>query len=35
MCSANGTPLEDPEPFSDPTDAVLVIQAGQIVKDRR
>ncbi|MEV0023993.1 amidohydrolase family protein [Streptomyces atroolivaceus] len=31
----NGNPLEDPELFSDPTDAVLVIQAGQIVKDLR
>ncbi|GGT05076.1 MULTISPECIES: metal-dependent hydrolase family protein [Streptomyces] len=31
----NGDPLEDPELFSDPTNAVLVIQAGQIVKDLR
>ncbi|MFJ5225983.1 amidohydrolase family protein [Streptomyces sp. NPDC088400] len=31
----NGNPLEDPELFSDPTNAVLVIQAGQIVKDLR
>ncbi|MEV0352247.1 amidohydrolase family protein [Nonomuraea sp. NPDC050680] len=31
----NGNPLEDPELFSDPTSAVLVIQAGQIVKDLR
>ncbi|UPZ33882.1 amidohydrolase family protein [Streptomyces sp. LRE541] len=31
----NGNPLEDPELFSDPTNAVLAIQAGQIVKDLR
>jgi imidazolonepropionase-like amidohydrolase len=31
----NGNPLEDPELLSDPTNAVLVIQAGQIVKDLR
>ncbi|MFI8871364.1 amidohydrolase family protein [Streptomyces sp. NPDC053707] len=31
----NGNPLEDPELFSDPNNAVLVIQAGQIVKDLR
>ncbi|MFJ8713192.1 hypothetical protein ACIRD9_08345 [Streptomyces violaceus] len=31
----NGNPLEDPELFSDPINAVLVIQAGQIVKDLR
>ncbi|MFJ2349372.1 MULTISPECIES: metal-dependent hydrolase family protein [Streptomyces] len=31
----NGNPLEDPELFSDPTNAVLVIQAGRIVKDLR
>ncbi|WP_312888373.1 amidohydrolase family protein [Nonomuraea rhodomycinica] len=31
----NGDPLEDPEVFSDPTNAVLVNQAGQIVKDLR
>ncbi|MFE7811209.1 amidohydrolase family protein [Streptomyces sp. NPDC057433] len=31
----NGNPLEDPEPFSDPTNAVLVIQAGHIAKDLR
>ncbi|WP_254667987.1 amidohydrolase family protein [Streptomyces griseus] len=31
----SGNPLEDPELFSDPTNAVLVIQAGQIVKDLR
>ncbi len=31
----NGNPLEDPELFSDPTNAVLVIQAGQVVKDLR
>ncbi|MFD3612053.1 amidohydrolase family protein [Streptomyces atroolivaceus] len=31
----NGNPLENPELFSDPTNAVLVIQAGQIVKDLR
>ncbi|MBM7443067.1 amidohydrolase family protein [Streptomyces sp. HB132] len=31
----NGNPLEDPELFSDPTNAVLVIQAGRIVKDFR
>jgi imidazolonepropionase-like amidohydrolase len=31
----NGNPLEDPELFSDPTNAVLVIQAGKIVKDLR
>ncbi|MGW5698543.1 amidohydrolase family protein, partial [Streptomyces asiaticus] len=31
----NGNPLEDPELFADPTNAVLVIQAGQIVKDLR
>ncbi|MEU9188592.1 amidohydrolase family protein [Streptomyces sp. NPDC048484] len=31
----NGNPLEDPELFSDPTNAVLVMQAGQIVKDLR
>ncbi|MEU6033253.1 hypothetical protein ABZ825_40740 [Streptomyces tauricus] len=31
----NGNPLEDPELFPDPTNAVLVSQAGQIVKDLR
>lgn len=31
----NGNPLENPELFSDPTNAVLVIQAGKIVKDLR
>ncbi|MEV8410748.1 amidohydrolase family protein [Streptomyces niveus] len=31
----NGSPLEDPELFSDPAKAVLVIRAGQIVKDLR
>ncbi|WP_405499080.1 hypothetical protein OG501_01550 [Streptomyces niveus] len=31
----NGNPLEDPELFSDPTKAVLVLRAGQIVKDLR
>ncbi|MGW6605836.1 hypothetical protein [Streptomyces sp. NPDC055036] len=31
----NGNPLEDPELFSDPTNAVLVIQAGHVVKDLR
>ncbi|MEV0264834.1 amidohydrolase family protein [Streptomyces sp. NPDC050617] len=31
----NGNPLEDPELFSNPADAVLVIQAGRIVKDLR
>ncbi|MEV8425659.1 amidohydrolase family protein [Streptomyces niveus] len=31
----NGNPLEDPELFSDLTKAVLVIRAGQIVKDLR
>lgn len=31
----NGNPLEDPELFSDPNNAVLVIQAGHIVKDLR
>ncbi|MBZ6173207.1 amidohydrolase family protein [Streptomyces olivaceus] len=31
----SGNPLEDPEPFSDPTNAVPVIQAGEIVKDLR
>ena len=31
----SGNPLEDPELFSDPTTAVLVIQAGKIVKDLR
>ncbi|WP_344162284.1 amidohydrolase family protein [Kribbella yunnanensis] len=31
----NRNPLEDPEVFSDPTNAVVVIQAGKIVKDSR
>ncbi|MBN6037758.1 amidohydrolase family protein [Amycolatopsis sp. 195334CR] len=31
----NGNPLEDPELFADPTNAVLVLQDGRIVKDLR
>jgi imidazolonepropionase-like amidohydrolase len=31
----NGNPVEDPELFADPANAVLVLQAGRIVKDLR
>ncbi|WP_308190345.1 amidohydrolase family protein [Amycolatopsis sp. GM8] len=31
----NGNPLEDPKIFADPANAVLVVQAGRIVKDLR
>jgi imidazolonepropionase-like amidohydrolase len=31
----NGNPLEDPKVFSDPSNAVLVVQAGRVVKDLR
>ncbi|MFI7454498.1 amidohydrolase family protein [Nonomuraea sp. NPDC049714] len=31
----NGNPLEDPELFADPANAVLVLQAGRVVKDLR
>ncbi|KJK50379.1 peptidase M38 [Lentzea aerocolonigenes] len=31
----NGNPLEDPELFADPANAVLVMQAGRVVKDIR
>lgn len=31
----NGNPLEDPTLFSDPANAVLVVQAGRVVKDLR
>jgi imidazolonepropionase-like amidohydrolase len=31
----NGNPVEDPELFADPANAVLVIQAGRVVKDLR
>ncbi|MGA6161336.1 amidohydrolase family protein [Amycolatopsis magusensis] len=31
----NGNPLEDPELFADPANAVLVVQAGRVVKDLR
>lgn len=31
----NGDPLEDPDLFADPANAVLVIQAGRVVKDLR
>ncbi|MDP9183953.1 MAG: amidohydrolase family protein [Actinomycetota bacterium] len=31
----NGNPLEDPKLFSDPANAVVVVQAGRIVKDLR
>ncbi|WP_037368369.1 metal-dependent hydrolase family protein [Amycolatopsis orientalis] len=31
----NGNPLEDPRLFSDPANAVVVVQAGRVVKDLR
>lgn len=31
----NGNPLEDPNIFADPANAVLVVQAGRVVKDLR
>ncbi|MFD4641612.1 amidohydrolase family protein [Lentzea sp. NPDC058436] len=31
----NGNPLEDPALFADPANAVLVVQAGRVVKDLR
>lgn len=31
----NGNPVEDPELFADPANAVLVVQAGRVVKDLR
>ncbi len=31
----NGSPLEDPELFADPANAVLVVQAGRVVQDLR
>ncbi|ONI89571.1 peptidase M38 [Actinosynnema sp. ALI-1.44] len=31
----NGNPLEDPELFADPANAVVVVQAGRVVKDLR
>ncbi|MFI6024779.1 metal-dependent hydrolase family protein [Amycolatopsis magusensis] len=31
----NGNPLEDPRLFADPANAVLVVQAGRVVKDLR
>jgi imidazolonepropionase-like amidohydrolase len=31
----NGNPLEDPDLFADPANAVLVVQAGRVVKDLR
>ncbi|WP_414944505.1 hypothetical protein [Amycolatopsis sp. cmx-11-32] len=31
----NGDPLEHPKLFADPANAVLVVQAGRIVKDLR
>jgi imidazolonepropionase-like amidohydrolase len=31
----NGNPVEDPELFADPANAVLVIKAGRVVKDLR
>ena len=31
----NGNPVEDPELFADPANAVLVLKAGRVVKDLR
>jgi hypothetical protein len=31
----NGNPLDDPDLFANPANAVLVMQAGRVVKDLR